>query len=173
MKTLYVIIGLLLLSLAGCHDIPVGYLVIEYASYEPDSMVVRRVLDTSPGELNPEFEALLNDGYPDWWITDILYIPQFLNPGPDIERDKLQLDWVSYPIGGLQGTAPIMTTITRIETTGGDVEKMRSQLKVRGNGVFELPLHFDIPVGRYQISLNFKNEGHSKNLDNCFTIIVK
>lgn len=49
-----------------------------------------------------------------------------------------------------------------------DVEKT-----VRGNGVFEIPIKHDIPIGRYLISLTFSNEGYSKDVNDCFTVIVK
>ena len=51
--------------------------------------------------------------------------------------------------------------------------KVLEQVKVYGDGTFEVPLQHTIPVGRYVISLNFRNEGYSKDVDDCFTIIVK
>jgi hypothetical protein len=59
------------------------------------------------------------------------------------------------------------------QTTTGNAEKMWEYLKVYGAGTFEVPLKHDIPIGRYLISLNFKNEGYSKDVNDCFTIIVK
>ncbi|MFR5657941.1 MAG: hypothetical protein ACLUDU_08040 [Butyricimonas faecihominis] len=64
-------------------------------------------------------------------------------------------------------------SIKNITSTSGDPEKLWEVLSVRGDGTFEMPLHHDVPAGRYVISLNFRNEGYSKDVNDCFTIIVK
>ena len=73
----------------------------------------------------------------------------------------------------MDGTTQIYVSIKDIKTTTGNAEKMWEYLKVYGDGTFEVPLKHDIPIGRYLISLNFKNEGYSKDVNDCFKIIVK
>ncbi|MBS7199934.1 MAG: hypothetical protein KH111_17635 [Bacteroidales bacterium] len=132
----------LVLSMIGCQDITVGYLLTEDASYNPDTLVVKTVLDDELGE-------------------------------EDYYRSKWGAPWVSTPIEGVEGTIAIYVSIKNITSTSGDPEKLWKVLSVRGDGTFEIPLYHDVPAGRYVISLNFRNEGYSKDVNDCFTIIVK
>ena len=130
----------LMLTMIGCQDVTVGYLLTEDASYNPDTLVVKTVLDDELGE-------------------------------EDYYRSKWGAPWVSTPIEGVEGTIAIYVSIKNI--TSGDSEKLWEVLSVRGDGTFEIPLYHDVPAGRYVISLNFRNEGYSKDVNDCFTIIVK
>ena len=130
------------LSMIGCQDVTVGYLLTEDASYNPDTLVVKTVLDDELGE-------------------------------EDYYRSKWGAPWVSTPIEGVEGTIAIYVSIKNITSTSGDPEKLWKVLSVRGDGTFEIPLYHDVPAGRYVISLNFRNEGYSKDVNDCFTIIVK
>ena len=132
----------LVLSMIGCQDVTVGYLLTEDASYNPDTLVVKTVLDDELGE-------------------------------EDYYRSKWGAPWVSTPIEGVEGTIAIYVSIKNITSTSGDPEKLWKVLTVRGDGTFEIPLYHDVPAGRYVISLNFRNEGYSKDVNDCFTIIVK
>ena len=132
----------LVLSMIGCQDVTVGYLLTEDASYNPDTLVVKTVLDDELGE-------------------------------EDYYRSKWGAPWVSTPIEGVEGTIAIYVSIKNITSTSGDPEKLWKVLSVRGDGTFEIPLYHDVPAGRYVISLNFRNEGYSKDVNDCFTIIVK
>ena len=178
MNKLYMM-GILLLLVywgTGCQDIPVGYLQTEDAGYNPDTMVIKNAnsLDDYPGEPNPEFQMYLDMGYTAQIIVEYLGIPERINAGEDYVRSKWGAPWVSTPIEGVQGTAQIYVSIKAIrEESGGSVTEALEQVKVYGDGTFEVPLQHTIPVGRYVISLNFRNEGYSKDVDDCFTIIVK
>ena len=132
----------LVLSMIGCQDVTVGYLLTEDASYNPDTLVVKTVLDDELGE-------------------------------EDYYRSKWGAPWVSTPIEGVEGTIAIYVSIKNITSTSGDPEKLWKVLSVRGDGTFEIPLYHDVPAGRYVISLNFRNEGYSKDVNDWFTIIVK
>ena len=132
----------LVLSMIGCQDVTVRYLLTEDASYNPDTLVVKTVLDDELGE-------------------------------EDYYRSKWGAPWVSTPIEGVEGTIAIYVSIKNITSTSGDPEKLWKVLSVRGDGTFEIPLYHDVPAGRYVISLNFRNEGYSKDVNDCFTIIVK
>ena len=132
----------LVLSMIGCQDVTVGYLLTEDASYNPDTLVVKTVLDDELGE-------------------------------EDYYRSKWGAPWVSTPIEGVEGTIAIYVSIKNITSTSGDPEKLWKVLSVRGDGTFEIPLYHDVPSGRYVISFNFRNEGYSKDVNDCFTIIVK
>lgn len=157
----------------SCHETTIGYLVTEYASYDPDSLIVRRVLDNSPGEPNPEFQMYLDMGLS---FIDIINmgIPERINAGEDYNRDRLGLPWASTTIQGVEGTQPRYIVIKRIVSDTGDPDAMAALLTIRGDGTFQLPTDVSsIPVGRYVMSLTFTNEGYSKDLDDCFTIIVE
>lgn len=189
MNKLY-IIGVLFLLVywgTGCQDIPIGYLQTEDASYNPDTMVVKNVnsLDTTAGVMNPAVEETIismgatlemyyQRGFSFREIAQALGLEPYIGEGEDRERVKWNIPWVSNPIEGVQGTPQIFVTIKGIrEESGGSVAEVLEQIKVYGDGTFEVPLQHTIPVGRYVISLNFRNEGYSKDVDDCFTIIVK
>lgn len=61
MKKLFVIIGLFLTVLYGCHEKTIGYLVTKNAEYTTDSVIVHR-------ELNPgiKLEAMMMQSGADW-----------------------------------------------------------------------------------------------------------
>lgn len=183
MKNFVIILGVLFISTIGirCQNEPIGYLWIEDASYNPDSLVIKKELDTTPPTLqevpNPEYEYLLNE---EGWTVEELEengikptIMEEIDAGEDYLRNKWGQPWVSVPIEGVQGTQQIYISIKEIKNTDGNGDRLFQYLKVRGDGTFEIPLHHNIPMGRYMISLNLKNEGWSKDLNDCFTIIVK
>lgn len=144
MKNLIVlmIFGVIIWFWTSCQDVTIGYLLVEDASYDPDSLVIKseNTLDAA---------------------------------GVDRLRMQWGIPWVSGPIEGVEGTFPISVSIGNITSLQGDPDKLWKVLSVRGDGTFEIPLHHDVPTGHYMISLNFKNEGYSKDLNDCFTIIVK
>lgn len=171
---LFILILLGLLSIA-CQDITVGYLVVENAGYDPDTMIVRRELDLEDREIiNPEWQERINQGLSperleEWGIPKWVIVN-----GEDFDRNRLETPWSSTKIQGVEGTQQIYVTISKVTTDSGNVGTMLKLLTVRGDGTLQLPTHInDLPAGRYVISLDFTNEGYSKNVNDCFTIIVK
>lgn len=174
MRTNIILVAFLLMLIGcGCQDVTIGFLVTNEAKYKPDTMIIRKVLDDFPGEPNPRYEQLLQDGYTPEEISDWFGISDRINAGEDYDRARWGNPWVSVPIEGVNGTPQIYVTVQNIKTETGDAQKLWDCLKVRGNGILEVPLRHDVPVGRYVISLNFTNEGRSQNVVDCFTIIVK
>lgn len=178
MKSLmsFIIVMMSLLGV-GCHDVEIGYLVTEYASYSLDSLIVYKDLDTAEPveQVNPEYQACLAQG---WSPEDIMILFPGVTPtvwlgGRDYYRVYNNQPWTGVPIEGVQGTQPIWAKIKSIQSTDGDINKLSSCIRVFGNGVLEIPVINDVPKGRYIVSLTFWNEGYSKDVDNCFTIIVK
>ena len=187
MKRIIYLIGIFVCVVYwNCQDITVGYLLTENASYNPDSLVIKGMgsLDTTAGVQNPAVEemvislGLTLEIFYSWGKTfeqiakDFMLEP-YIGRGEDYVRGKWGQSWVSTPIQGIEGTSPRYVSIKDIKSENGDINKLRSVLTVRGDGTFEIPLYHDVPAGRYQISLNFTNEGYSKDVDDCFTIIVK
>lgn len=172
--------------LLSCHDIPEGYLFIEDAGYLPDSMVVKMNLDTASVEApNPIWTQYYDGEWNDWaykyytkeeW-REFLYSQNIyetiLVKGPDYDRDRLDIPWVSTAIQGVEGTNPIIVTITDVISDDGNADKMLQYLTVRSNGMLTVPCRHDIPEGHYKISLHFKGPGYERELRDIFTIIVK
>lgn len=171
MKNIFIIVSFLIVIFA-CQDDSIGFLITEYAGYSQDSMIIRKELDKTPPQPNPEYEERLASGF----YTPEILIMMGIYPtigGEDYKRLQNNIPWNSLPIEGVEGTAPIQITVKSIYAIQGDAKKLEACLSVRGNGVLSVPIVNDVPIGRYIISLNFSNEGYSKDLDNCFTIIVK
>ena len=162
--------------LTSCQDVTVGFLNVENASYEIDSLEVKVVLDNAVPEIipNPEYEEYIDMGFvPADCIEMEIYPTLEIGGGEDYMRDKYNIPCTSTPMEGVDGTAPIYVSVKSVTSNDGDPEKLKAVLTVKGNGMLNVPCHHDIPVGRYVISLNLSNEGYSKDVDNCFTIIVK
>ena len=137
-------VAFIVMAVAACNTMPVGFLRTEGASFSPDTLNVYH---------NPHSSTLrYNDHRP----------------------------WVSYRIQGVAGTNPINYELADVKATeGGDAEKFKALaqkglLKVDGGmivlmqeGVAELPTS-----GRYTLSLRVYNDGHSKTIDDVYTIIV-
>ncbi|WP_141560948.1 hypothetical protein [Butyricimonas sp. Marseille-P3923] len=169
---------LVYLLLEGCQDVEIGFLVTEYASYSLDSMVIRKELDaTEPyWGLNPEYEEYLNKGWTPELIKTIfpnLKPMILLGAGVDYYRVLNKQPWTGSAIEGIEGSTPIWVRVKEVKSTNGNTVPLMECISVRGNGIIEVPLKNDIPVGRYLVSLTFWNEGWSKDVDDCFTIIVK
>ena len=142
-RTLFAV-AFIAVAVAACNTMPVGFLRTEGASFSPDTLNVYH---------NPHSSTLrYNDHRP----------------------------WVSYRIQGVAGTNPINYELADVKATeGGDAEKFKALaqkglLKVDGGmivlmheGVAELP-----NSGRYTLSLRVYNDGHSKTIDDVYTIIV-
>lgn len=188
MRKLIFVIGICLCACYwNCQDVTIGYLLLDDAVYNPDSLVIKTTasLDTAAGVENPAVGELLLEiyglpidyyysvGYTLEQLAAVVGVEPYFGRGDDYMRGKWGMPWVSTPIEGVDGTPPIYVAVKDIKSVDGDVDKLKAALTVRGDSTFSIPLYHDIPVGRYVITLNFSNEGYSKDLENCFTIIVK
>jgi len=137
-------VAFIAMAVAACNTMPVGFLRTEGASFSPDTLNV------------------------------------YHNPHSSTPRYNDHRPWVSYRIQGVAGTNPINFELADVKATeGGDAEKFKALaqkglLKVDGGmivlmheGVAELP-----NSGRYTLSLRVYNDGHSKTIDDVYTIIV-
>ena len=137
-------VAFIAMAVAACNTMPVGFLRTEGASFSPDTLNV------------------------------------YHNPHASTPRYNDHRPWVSYRIQGVAGTNPINFELAGVKATeGGDAEKFKALaqkglLKVDGGmivlmqeGVAELPTS-----GRYTLSLRVYNDGHSKTIDDVYTIIV-
>ena len=137
-------VAFIAVAVAACNTMPVGFLRTEGASFSPDTLNV------------------------------------YHNPHSSTPRYNDHRPWVSYRIQGVAGTNPINFELAGVKATeGGDAEKFKALaqkglLKVDGGmivlmheGVAELP-----NSGRYTLSLRVYNDGHSKTIDDVYTIIV-
>ncbi len=170
---LNIMIGLsfMCIIVTACQDDNIGFLITEYAGYSTDSMVVKIHLDQTPPQPNPQFDEMVGEGLDPEEIMGFGVYPTI--GGEEYKRDKFNIPWCSIPIEGIEGTEPIRVSIKNIVTLGGNAVKLWECLSVRGDGSLIVPTHHDIPTGRYVISLNFSNESYSKDVNDCFTIIVK
>lgn len=109
------------------------------------------------------------------YLVNVVGIPEYkeVAAGPDYTRVKYNIPWTSTPIEGIEGSDPIYCNIKSITSVDGDVEKLLDCISIRGDGTISVPVKNGVPVGRYVISLNFSNEGWSKDVNDCFTIIVR
>lgn len=104
---------------------------------------------------------------------NVLEVRKTLDPVIDADRIDKKYNWISYPIDGIVGTQPMYMSIASVkEENGGDVQKFLEEVKVRGNGTFDVPFDNQIPEGKYIITLKVENEGYSALLPDIFTIWV-
>ena len=161
----------------NCQQATIGFLTTEEANYNPDSLIIKAVLDTTPPKIipNPEWDEWISmDFTPDEILSMEIFPTLEIGGGEDYQQVKYDIPWTSVPLEGYDGTQPIYMSVKSIVAEqGGDAEKMKEYLSVRGNGILSVPVINDVPVGRYKISLKIENEGYSRDVNNCFTIIVK
>lgn len=84
-----------------------------------------------------------------------------------------RISWTTSEIEGVDGTAPIFYSISAIRAEkGGNAEIFRSELQIKGNGRMEVPYDFKAPAGVYHISIQIKNEGYTRILEDVFRFII-
>ncbi len=75
---------------------------------------------------------------------------------------------------GIEGTSPIMMSVSNVKSqTAFDMTNFTNSVRVRGNGVIEVDFDTKLPVGRYLVSIDIKNDGHKHTIADIFTIIIK
>lgn len=117
--------------------------------------------------------GFLNTAYCEY-KPDSMVINKIPNEDENPPQYYNKADWVSAPLQGFTGTPPINVTIHNVTSSdGGDVAVFMKEAMLRGNGAFVVPVENNIPVGRYVVSLQLKNEGHSAVLNSFFTVIIK
>lgn len=182
MKRLLILIGLLVgMFSISCHDVTVGYLDTGNAGYDPDSMVVKKVLDVDSVR-NPDYDtywSMAEMFYQSFGYNTVqeCYDDMFGFPKYDYSEDyyrwRLDIPWLSTKIQGVKGTQPLYVEIKDVTSADGEADALRQVLTVRGDGMLTVPLDVSaIPNGRYEISLRIYNEGYSNDVDKVFTIIV-
>ena len=110
------------------------------------------------------------------YMPDYMEIPQIgeLDEIADAQRIKNNAPWVTQPIQGIEGTAPLIYTIEEVTATeGGDAVMFKQELRIIGNGSFYYPLEHKAPAGKYVVSIRITNEGYSHVLKDVYTFIVK
>ena len=110
------------------------------------------------------------------YMPDYMEIPQIgeLDEIADAQRIKNNAPWVTQPIQGIEGTAPLIYTIEEVTATeGGDAVMVKQELSIIGNGSFYYPLEHKAPAGKYVVSIRITNEGYSHVLKDVYTFIVK
>lgn len=183
MKKILIIVGLLFgIFSIGCHEVTVGYLDTSNAGYDPDSMVVRKVL---------ELDSTLNERYESDWETcedfyeilgyntvqecfDDMFGYSKYDYNEDYYRWRLSIPWLSTKIQGVKGTQPMQIRLKSVVSEDGDAALLQEVLSVRGDGQLSVPTDVSaIPNGHYIISLQVYNEGYCRDMDNVFTIVIK
>lgn len=131
------------LLVSSCREIPVGYLQVQDAEFVPSELHV------------------------------------YYHPDPSTPRATNGAPWVSSRIQGVSGTNPINYKFASVQASeGGDEAALRKvvdsgALDVSG-GLIRLTQEGAraLPMGRYTISLEVFNEGHTALLKDIITIVV-
>ena len=139
-------IYLVLLTITGvyaCNKVPVGYLDGENAVYTPDSLIIKSTLNSE----DPE----------------------------DSRRIKFNIPWQSNPIQGLDGTPFLICNITSVEDENGinKPEILKQIFLIGAKARITIYINHSIPIGRYKLNLNVRNEDHEYYYPKIFTLIVE
>lgn len=57
MKRIFLLLSVVILGFIGCHDVTVGYLVTENASYDPDTLVIRKTPDPKLDRIRIQYNS--------------------------------------------------------------------------------------------------------------------
>lgn len=108
------------------------------------------------------------------------YVPNSLEVRTELDpvADKIRIDnnapWVTLKVQGILGTPPLIYSLLDVVASeGGNAEMFKKELRVLGCGIMQVPLRPKSPKGKYLISLKVANEGHSANLKDVYTFIIK
>lgn len=89
------------------------------------------------------------------------------------DKVKFELPWVTPKIQGILGTEPMQYSILRVKNeNAGNAEKFMSYAGVMGGGMLYVDSNFDLPDGNYTLTLEVRNEGRSRVLEDIFTFVV-
>ena len=84
------------------------------------------------------------------------------------------LPWTTPRIEGVQGTEPLIYTVISVKNENPEnAAKFMNYVGTMGGGVIYVDLNVDVPVGTYTVTLEVKNEGRTKILNDVFTFLVK
>lgn len=91
-------------------------------------------------------------------------------------RNKIdfKLPWTTPKIEGIQGTEPLTYTVIAVKNENPEnAAKFMKHVGTMGGGTIYVDIDVDAPVGIYTVTLEVKNEGRSKILEDVFTFIVE
>lgn len=135
---------LLLLAAAACQKVPVGYLLVNNASFSPDTLTVYH----KPAETSPR----ANEATP--WVSNRIQGVQGTLP------INYRYTSVKVSAGANKDIFEKMVQEGEISVRGGLLLMTQKACKA-------------LPVGFYTISMEAYNEGHTKPLPNIFTFNVQ
>lgn len=107
---------------------------------------------------------------------DSLVVRKQLDPNDPDDQKKIEMEipWLTEKIQGVLGTAPLRYELLSVSGPSAEGESVfAEEINVRGSGMMELPLHTELPVGRYIVSLRVHNEDYSAELKDIYTFIVR
>ena len=108
------------------------------------------------------------------YTPNTMTIRKVLDPALDDARIAGKFPWVSTRIQGVDGTLPVLYTISNVTaTTGGDAAAFKQKCKLRSDSAFEIPLDHNLPVGEYTVDVTISNEGYSQIKAAAFKVIVQ
>lgn len=108
------------------------------------------------------------------YIPNTMEIRLVLDEELDAFRIYNVAPWVSPKMQGVTGTEPMTFEILEVKATeGGNADLFKHLLTIRGGGRMSFPLVSDITPGEYTVSVRISNEGHTKDVIDAFTFVVK
>lgn len=93
-----------------------------------------------------------------------------------MERQIAELvPWTTATIQQLLGTEPLTYSLVSVSSDNGQeaADDFASYLTVIGGGRMYVDPRVDSPAGKYHVTIQVSNEGHSAILENIFTFILK
>lgn len=177
MRKLVVFAGIIWMTFICCQDVTVGFLNIENASYEPDTVFLKSVLDTATiKERNPLWDSWIASG--EYTEEDLIGygISEYISkPGPDYARWENKAPWVSFTLQGYEGTEQIKFSVESVKSTAGEeaARIFMNELSIRGGGALIYPMEHHAVPGHYVISVRLTNPGYSKVLEDAITFVVE
>lgn len=132
--------------ISSCHKTTIGYLITENASYDPDTMYIRKTPD-------PELDAIRIQNKAPW-------VSLQLQGYEGTELMYFYIESVRY-----EEKTPTQTGIEAAQNFTKD-------LSIRNGGVMLYPFENNALPGTYKVSIRITNPGYSHVLLDAMTIIV-
>lgn len=84
-----------------------------------------------------------------------------------------RLPWTTPSIEGVLGTAPIVYKVINVKSNHPEnAAKFMDCVTVRGEGAICVDFDPDVPVGTYTVTLEIKNEGRTRIVEDVYTFVI-
>lgn len=91
------------------------------------------------------------------------------------EQIDFNIPWRTSQIESVLGTEPIIYTVLDAKNTQGNGDKFMEYVHVQGGGLIYVDLGVEkhVPAGAYTVTLEIRNEGRTRIMEDVYTFVIQ